>query len=374
MKALIIICSFIIGALILSGCDKYTDVHKEFIKDGELVYAPKPDSVAFIAGHNRMKMRLWMYNGVNVKQLVVLWNSHKDSLVIPVQFKNGKDSIEALITNMTERSYSFDIYAVDNFGHRSLFYNQFGSSYGALYASTLLNRRVKDMMLTDREGTVNWYAAPQGLVFTEVRYTGKDGSLHTTRMPSASFDVAIEVKPGTTFEHRSLYIPEAEAIDTFTTEWVTHTEAFPATFLYSRDQWSVPVVSDETASDGGGKATLLDGDLSTYWHSQWDPSNAPLPHWAVVDMTSPKKIAYLDVYRRAGNTDAKHIQIYLGNSNDPDAPDWLLIGEGTYPSTVSDKLTINAAAVTPGRYLKLIVTDSYRIPFSSIAEVFVYGN
>ncbi|MBO9593797.1 MAG: discoidin domain-containing protein [Niabella sp.] len=361
-------------AATMYSCDKYTDVHKEYIKDGEIVYAPKPDSVAFISGKGRLKMRLWMYNGVNVKELVVLWNSHKDSLVIPVQFKKGRDSIEANLANMAEKTYSFDIYSVDNFGNKSLLYTQFGSSYGDMYAGTLLNRRVKDLVLTDLNGQIEWYAAPQGMIFTEIRYTGKDGGLHTARMPAGDFNVTIDVKAATTFEHRSLYIPESESIDTFYTEWVGHPTAFPSTYMYNREGWSVLAVSDETASDGGGKNTLLDGDLSSYWHSQWDPSNAPLPHWAVIDMKTSKKAAYLEIYRRPGNTDAKTVLVYIGNDSDAASPSWTLIGTGVYPSTPSDKLTVNATSNASGRYLKLVVTESYRVPFSSIAEVYVYGN
>ena len=38
--------------------------------------------------------------------------------------------------------------------------------------------------------------------------------------------------------------------------------------ILDRSGWKV-TVSGETASDGGGKDAIIDGDNSTYWHSRW---------------------------------------------------------------------------------------------------------
>ncbi len=36
----------------VASCDKFTDVHAEYIKGGEIIYAVKPDSIVFVAGSN----------------------------------------------------------------------------------------------------------------------------------------------------------------------------------------------------------------------------------------------------------------------------------------------------------------------------------
>lgn len=41
--------------------------------------------------------------------------------------------------------------------------------------------------------------------------------------------------------------------------------------LWTCTGWEAIDCSDERADDGGGKAAVLDGNLSTYWHSQWGP-------------------------------------------------------------------------------------------------------
>ena len=120
---------FFITFLTLASCEDFMDIHKEFIEGGEVIYAPKPDSVSFIAGKGRILFRCWMYNSPNVKSIDIFWNDGKDSLIIPVKLNAGIDSLESVLSNMPEKSYTFDIKTTDNFGHSSLSTVDFGSSY-----------------------------------------------------------------------------------------------------------------------------------------------------------------------------------------------------------------------------------------------------
>ena len=149
------------------------DIHKQYIEDGEIIYAPKPDSIAFIGGHNRILFRCWMYNGINVKTINVSWNDGMDSLSIPVTFKTEMDSLEIMLSDMPEKSYTFHTHSVDNFGHHSLIVTNFGSSYGDIYISSLTNRRIKGLSLTDKFGTIEWFSAPEGLIANEIKYLKK---------------------------------------------------------------------------------------------------------------------------------------------------------------------------------------------------------
>ena len=349
------------------------DIHKEYIEDGEIIYAQKPDSVSFVAGKNRILFKGWMYNAVNVKTLNILWDNGADSISIPVTFNTEMDSIEVMIPDMPEKSYTFNVYAIDNFGHKSLNVTDFGSSYGDVFASSMIDRRIKSVDLTDKSGIIEWFSAPEGLVYNEVRYEQLDGEQSILRVPDSIFTSILSPRPAanTDFEYRSLYIPEEESVDTFYTEWVNYPELFPSSFLYDRSNWSVVDFSDDKPSDGGGVTTIIDGDLNTFWHSQWGP-DLPLPHWAIVDMESPKQIAYFDVYRRAGSTDTKTVQLFVSNNADPDSEDWIVIGEGEYIS--GDKLTIESSSDFAGRYLKINLPDSNRPPFTAVAEIYVYGN
>lgn len=375
MKKILNTILFILCTLFLLSCEDFMDIHKKYIEGGEIIYAPKPDTLFFVPGKERIQFNCHTYNAPNVKSVDVYWNEGLDSLIIPVTLGSSYDSISVILDNMQEKSYTFTVRTTDNFGHKSLFLTNFGASYGASYQATLNDRRIKNLSLSDKGGTIDWYSAPEGLVRNEIRYTRKDGTQTVISMESNLYTVSCpDVKTGTSFEYRSLYIPEEQAIDTFATAWCTYDEAFPSSYKYDTEGWNVLACSDETASDGGGMASLIDGDLNTYWHSQWEGGDAPLPHWAVIDMVSSKKISGLEVFRRAGNKDAKTIQFFVNDN--PDAADghWTKIAEGTFGDedgiTVSVPESINT---NKGRYLKLVLPDSNREPYISLAEVRVYG-
>lgn len=367
MKYILHVFSYLCILTVAASCDKYTDIHQEYIRGGEIIYAVKPDSVVFYAGKERLKMRLWMVNGQNIKEAVIAWNGGQDSLVLPLKLQMGLDSIDLTLNDLEEKSYSFNIYSMDNFGHRSLVYTAFGTTYGNNFAATLQNRRIKSMSLTETEGSIEWYAPAEGMILNELRFINRRGTDTTVRFPADAFTFAIDAPGGTEFQYRSLYIPEAEAIDTFPSPWAT--AKLPDFYSINRADWQALSVSDETASDGGGKAALIDGNLGSYWHSQWGPNTDP-PHWAIIDMATVKNIAYFSIYRRSGNTDARTVRFFLGDSPDPNGT-WTLAGEGVFGS--GDMLNVDNTNNATGRYLRIFLPDSNRPPFTAIAEVYAFG-
>lgn len=367
----------ILAASILSftSCEDFMDIHEEYIEGGEIIYAPKPDSVSFIAGKGRVLFNCRTYNAPNVRSIDVYWNDGLDSLIIPVELKTGYDSISVILDNLEEKSYTFNIQTTDNFGHKSLFMTDFGTSYGDTYQATLNDRLIESLSLSDQEGTIKWYYAPQYLVRSEVRYVKKDGSQAIAKVPSTDDLVLLpDVKSGSTFEYRSLYIPEAAAIDTFATAWKEYETPFPTEYKYDRSLWKVLSVSDVSTSEGGGMDALIDDDLRTYWQSAYEGGDAPLPHWAVIDMQTPKKISRVELYRRTGNKDTKSIELYVSEHPEAETADWIKIGTAVFDEGDSSSITLpETIGAGKGRYLKLLLPDSNREPYTSVAEVYVYG-
>lgn len=374
MKRIYSLVVFVISVLFFTSCDDFMDVHKEYIEGGEIIYAPKPDSVNFIAGEGRILFNCRTYNAPNVRSVDVYWNDRLDSLIIPVELSTGYDSISVILDNMEEKSYTFNIQTTDNFGHKSLFVTSFGTSYGDVYRATLNDRGIKSLSLSDKEGTIEWYSAPMHLVRNEIRYIKNDGSQTTVKISSIDNLAKLpNVKPGSTFEYRSLYIPEEVAIDTFATAWKEYETPFPTEYKYDCSSWEVLSVSDVSTSEGGGMATLIDGDLSTYWQSAYEGGDAPLPHWAVIDMQTPKNISRVELYRRTGNKDTKSIELYVSDHPDANAAGWIKIGTVVFEEGDSSSITIPGSIDMKGRYLKLLLPDSNREPYTSVAEVYVYG-
>lgn len=374
MKRIYSLVAFAVSVLFFTSCDDFMDVHKEYIEGGEIIYAPKPDSVNFIAGEGRILFNCRTYNAPNVRSVDVYWNDRLDSLIIPVELSTGYDSISVILDNMEEKSYTFNIQTTDNFGHKSLFVTSFGTSYGDVYRATLNDRGIKSLSLSDKEGTIEWYSAPVHLVCNEIRYIKTDGSQTTVKISSIDNLAKLpDVKPGSTFKYRSLYIPEEIAIDTFATAWKEYETPFPTEYKYDRSSWEVLSVSDVSTSEGGGMAALIDGDLSTYWQSAYEGGDAPLPHWAVIDMQTSKKISRIELYRRTGNKDAKSIELYVSDHPDANAVGWIQIGTVVFEEGDSSSITIPGSIDMKGRYLKLLLPDSNREPYTSVAEVYVYG-
>ena len=133
-------------------------------------------------------------------------------------------------------------------------------------------------------------------------------------------------------------------------------------------------VSDVSTSEGGGLDALIDDDLSTYWQSAYEGGDAPLPHWAVIDMQTPKKISRVELYRRSGNTDTKSVELYVSDQPDANTGNWTKIGTAVFDEGDSSSITLpETTRAGKGRYLKLLLPDSNREPYTNVAEVYVYG-
>ena len=68
----------------------------------------------------------------------------------------------------------------------------------------------------------------------------------------------------------------------------------------SQAGWTITVDSFNTGNPG---TAAIDGSNTTFWHTQYTPTNAPLPHTATVDMTKSYligSITYLP--RQDGNS------------------------------------------------------------------------
>lgn len=65
-----------------------------------------------------------------------------------------------------------------------------------------------------------------------------------------------------------------------------------------KSKWGV-IASDTQLNDGAGVAGLIDNDIKTYWHSQWDPS-IPFPHWFTIDFGKGRLLSKIGMIRRFG--------------------------------------------------------------------------
>lgn len=154
-------------------------------------------------------------------------------------------------------------------------------------------------------------------------------------------------------------------------------ETFPIEVLeyyrLNRAGWSVLDVSSEEPTGvgvGNGVASsILDGNLSTFWHTKWAGGSLPLPHSFVIDMKREYNVARISMHQRnkSNNKDTKAGEIYMSN----DRSTWTKVSDFALQQ-VEGYQNVDITHTT-GRYIKIVVTESYRAANASLAEVLVYA-
>ena len=204
-----------------TSCESYLDIHKEYIQDGERIYAPIVDSVTVFGGNQRVVVKLRYYNGNNLDRTVIYWNDFMDSLTVSLKSYNiskGLDSVEIDIPNLLENSYSFNIINYDVYGNKSLAVPAFGNAYGQQYQSAINNRNIKQKFGSGNQFIIRWSAAPDQLIGTEVKYKNLQNT-EIIEVRNREDESAYPRSSNNQFVYRSVYLPEENAVDVFYTDW-----------------------------------------------------------------------------------------------------------------------------------------------------------
>jgi hypothetical protein len=198
------------------SCSKMNDLHQPYLDEGEIVYAAKVDSVAPRAGRNRIQLEMFIISQ-RIENVRVYWNEYSDSVDIAVANQTG--SKMKILENMEEKGYIFQLVSIDKFGHRSLPFEVSGKVYGDRFQASLTNRAITSKTaLVDGKTTINWSGAVDKGVRCDLTYINTSGEQVTTKVPmnvtkTELLDLASDLK------YRTLFLPEATAIDTFYTDY-----------------------------------------------------------------------------------------------------------------------------------------------------------
>ena len=162
--------------------------------------------------------------------------------------------------------------------------------------------------------------------------------------------------------------------------------------VLQRAGWTV-TVSGENANDGGGKAAIIDGNNSTYWHSRYDNNGTgdatkSLPQFFVIDLgkeTSFKSIGYVP---RPGlqNGTAATFKLYVSNTEFESVSDSknaasivnalgnpAMTGTFTYANGEGQTVkTASSETELTGRYVMFVITRGKdNNSFASCAEFYL---
>jgi hypothetical protein len=214
----------IIAMISLASCNKMDDTYADIIKNGPIIYTGKADSSKYFAGNQRIKLQ-FLISDPKVSEATIYWNSKRDSVIIPITKTAKIDTISTLLTNaengITEGSYVFEIYTYDIARNRSVKVELPAKAYGSFFQSTLLSRPIQKVARSGTNVTIDWFGAEEGSSGVEVVYTQVSGELKTVFVPTKDTQTILpSYKAGTKFKHRTVFLPEPLAIDTFYTEYI----------------------------------------------------------------------------------------------------------------------------------------------------------
>jgi hypothetical protein len=367
--------------LCCTACDDLMDTHKEFIEGGEVIYAPKPDTLFFVAGKNRIQANYTVSKVPSIESINIYWNNYADSLIRQIDAVNEPMG-SIIIDNLDEKSYTFDILIQDKYGHRSLKVSEPGTAYGDIFQSSLLVQRINNMQNTEEGGLITWDIAQEGLVFTEFRYTDTAGKEQRYRIDGNTRDILCpDVNGGSSVDYRSAYLPEEACIDTFYTDWYHSADMgmnFPHQYTYQqvdRSNWEI-LFFDNNDPGEGSPDYLIDNNAGTYWHSNYhDPTQ--YPYTFVIDMKERIFIGRTGAMSRQNNYYSKGISFYQTDdpqvAADPYGSSWEFLNDLELQknnnwqwSTVPENVVQREKR---GRYLKVVMTNGYNGHLGAIAEL-----
>lgn len=125
----------------------------------------------------------------------------------------------------------------------------------------------------------------------------------------------------------------------------------------SRSAWTIYSVDSEEASgegpDNGRAIFALDGKLNTFWHTQWDGGEPPLPHHLAIDMHAVNTLSglYLTARQNAPNGAPKTVVVDVSS----DGQSWQ--SAGTFQlAAVNARQSVFFAQAYSVRYFRVTVT------------------
>lgn len=374
-----------LSVFLMTACGDMYDIHEKYLEMGEETYIGAVQDLTVYSGFNRVKLEWYLNADPRISSCVITWEGNDKPVEVPVPENRVVKEPMSTIINLPEGKYIFNIITRSDTDKESLVRTIAGEVYGSNYQAGLSAQGINSISADLSGVTINW-APAEGCTETTLAYTNNenvekkitlDGSQTSTVIPDAVLK--------TSFKVVSKFKPAADAFDDIPT--LEKVMEFPSYYTLSKadwngvhDQyidtdrtgWSITASTEEKVGEGAnGFATcMIDGNLTSFWHSQWEGegANPPLPHDIVIDMKSQQDILSIELARRPNNGDTKTVVFSIGDDEDS----WTELGELNFPSdkeAAFNAKTLLLSEPVRGRYIRALVTGSNNSVNASIAEI-----
>jgi len=360
--------TLILLTCVIMSCSDMDDSFQRFYKDGEVIYAAKPDSISSRPGKDRILLQMFV-KSYRISLIRVYWNSHADSLDIPV---TGPGVYEKMVENMEERGHVFQVITFDEFGNKSIPVEVISRAYGDMFQQILSNRVIRSTSTFENNTlTINWSGPVDNAIRSDVVYTNTSGVETVLQVPMSETKTVIsDLLSG--LRYRTLFLPDTTAIDIFYTDF----KDIPMIVeqKVAKTGWTITGFDSEEATGEGppnGMAiSAIDDNLGTFWHSRWSGSDPKpvYPHWFSIDMGTSVTITAIEVFRRQGvsSGQTRHQFFYSNNGTD-----WTLFGVFAMNPNIDQGQKFRAEEMPTARYIKYVALEGPSI-YAYLAEINVY--
>ncbi|PSN59805.1 galactose oxidase [Corynespora cassiicola Philippines] len=134
----------------------------------------------------------------------------------------------------------------------------------------------------------------------------------------------------------------------------------------SRSGWSVSADSQELTAENTPASNAVDGNAGSLWHTKYQGSADPLPHWFRIDAGSQQTVTGLAYLPRLNQANGRIGQYTVQASND--STDWSQVAAGTWADDGNEKVASFSARA---RYFRLnaLTEAGGRGPWTSAGEI-----
>jgi hypothetical protein len=349
-KYIVYILCLAIGSIL--SCSEMDESMRRFIKDGQTItYAPKvnADSAEAFAGRERIKLSMRALNP-RIGSMKISWDNDAKSVTVPVESSGSEGDFEVLLSDMPEKSYSFQIVAYDRLQNSSIAVVVPGNVYGEIYAGALKARVIRDAVF-DEQGNlqVMWSGASSGTIGAILRYTDVAGAQHEIYESTRDITEIPGFKPNSNLEYQTVFLPEPTAIDTFYSDMAVRFVEGPRIDI-SKAGWTATASSYDGRSCCRSPAYAIDENTSTEWVNSIVPQ-AVFPHTITIDMGEEHPLRGFSFVQRQ-NTNAsllKDFQVLVST----DSAVWNSMGDYTL-LTVKSIQYIDTPEAATARYFRVI--------------------
>ncbi len=234
MKKLLNNTIFILSiALVLFGCTRSDEYYREYLKNGEIYYPGRVDSLSIIPGDRKGVLRMRMTTDPKIVSFKAFvrnsLSANETVLTFPVVPGDYGKIKEYALNNLEEATYTINIrtYASETDSSRSVAVSQF--IYGQSYANTLINRSflkfdksdiAKPSAVFAREPNLPRVGTFYPMQFTEVKYTKTGGEVAVVSItPYEEYAFLPGIEANTTVQYRTVYKPVSNSVDYFYTAY-----------------------------------------------------------------------------------------------------------------------------------------------------------